>query len=157
VPQAESTEITRPRFSMLRGSPGLLLIAIAVADMLRVASADLYGHIRFGQIFLNQGHLLPANPFGYSAPDYRWLVEVISDYVHFQDGDHDAPRVLNSYPHDYVLISPDLPAHHLMVDQPGWILVYQDSDAWLFARADSNAAKIPGGPIRGAAPSHEFP
>jgi len=89
--------------------------------------------------------------------DLAYPVDVISDYMHFQDGDDDALRVLNSYPHDYVLISAALPGYRFMIGQPGWVLVYQDSDASLFARADSTAAKIPGAPIEEPAPSHDFP
>ena len=61
------------RFSILREAPGLLLIAIAFGDIVRVASTDLYGHLRFGQMLLAQGRVLSADPFGYSAPGHLWL------------------------------------------------------------------------------------
>lgn len=59
--------------SILRYSPAMVLLAIAIADGFRMADPDLWGHIRFGQMYLSSGHLLFADPFSYSAPGRHWL------------------------------------------------------------------------------------
>ncbi len=59
-----------------------LLVAIAIADSTRLADSDLWGHIRFGQAVLAQGHLTLVDPYSYSAPghqwhNHEWLTEVL--------------------------------------------------------------------------------
>lgn len=61
------------RISLFRYSPALILIAIAAADSQRFADPDLWGHIRFGQAVLAQGHLVLHDPYSYSAPGHLWL------------------------------------------------------------------------------------
>jgi hypothetical protein len=59
-------------------------LAIVLADAMRVASTDLWGHIRFGQLIASEGHLIPHALFAYSFPppgpqwiDHEWLAQVI--------------------------------------------------------------------------------
>src|SRR5690242_14875312 len=59
--------------SLFRYSPALILIAIAAADSQRWADPDLWGHLRFGQAVLAQGHLVLHDPYSYSAPGHLWL------------------------------------------------------------------------------------
>ncbi|HEY6417627.1 MAG TPA: hypothetical protein VIX59_01380 [Candidatus Binataceae bacterium] len=68
--------------SLLRCSPALVLVAIAVADAVNLADNDLWGHVRFGQAMLAAGHIIRADPYSYSAAghlwlDHEWLSEVI--------------------------------------------------------------------------------
>lgn len=69
-----ASQETRPAIaSLLRYSPALILIAIAVADLVRFSDPDLWGHVRFGQAMLSQGHIAWRDPYSYSAPGHLWL------------------------------------------------------------------------------------
>ncbi len=77
--------------SMLRYSPAVLLVAIAVADSLRFADPDLWGHIRFGQATLALRHLTLRDPYSYSAAghlwrNHEWLSEVAMAAVYDAGG-----------------------------------------------------------------------
>ncbi|MHB8383578.1 MAG: hypothetical protein ACYDC3_14720, partial [Candidatus Binataceae bacterium] len=68
--------------SLLRLMPGVILIAVAIADSLRFADPDLWGHITFGRAALAHGHLVLRDPYSYSAAgrpwlNHEWLSEVI--------------------------------------------------------------------------------
>lgn len=68
--------------SLLRYSPALVLVAIVIADAVRVADPDLWGHIRFGLAVLAQLHLVHRDPYSYSVPghlwnNHEWLAEVL--------------------------------------------------------------------------------
>lgn len=68
--------IPRPHLraiSLLRRMPGAVLILIAVADAVRFADPDLWGHISFGRAVLEQGHLILYDPYSYSAAGHLWL------------------------------------------------------------------------------------
>jgi hypothetical protein len=70
------------RISLFRYSPGLVLVAIVIADAVRVADPDLWGHVRFGLAVLTQGHLVHHDPYSYSVPshiwnNHEWLAEVL--------------------------------------------------------------------------------
>jgi hypothetical protein len=83
--------------------------------------------------------------------------KVIEDYLEFYHGLPSAARMLESYQHDYVLISPGTEACRLMSSRKDWKLIYSDSASALFARAQSHAAHIPGIPVVGVAPVSYFP
>src|SRR5260370_7766705 len=74
-------------------------------------------------------------------------MRVISAYFDFKLDGPRAAAVLDAYPHDYVLITPASPVRELMERRLDWRLIYSDPDALLFARANSAAARIGGGPI----------
>ena len=59
--------------SILRYSPALVVLTIVIADAYRIADPDLWGHVRFGQMFLASGHVSATDPFNYSAPNHIWL------------------------------------------------------------------------------------
>ncbi|HUY27197.1 MAG TPA: hypothetical protein VMV27_07220 [Candidatus Binataceae bacterium] len=59
--------------SLLRYSPALVLLAITIADSLRFADPDLWGHITFGQAVLARHRLVFHDPYSYSAPGHLWL------------------------------------------------------------------------------------
>ncbi len=68
--------------SLLRYSPGLVLIVIAIADGVRGADPDLWGHLRFGQAVLAQHRLVRSDPYSYSVAghlwnNHEWLTEVL--------------------------------------------------------------------------------
>ena len=82
----ETTEEPIPKppasMSLLRYSPGLILISIAIADSIRLPDPDLWGHVRFGQTVLSLHHLVLHDPYSYSATghywnNHEWLTEVL--------------------------------------------------------------------------------
>ncbi len=75
------------RNSLLRYSPAVVLLAILIADSNRHTDPDLWGHIRFGQAFIANRHLLDRDPYSYSAAgrlwrDHEWLAEVVMAAVY---------------------------------------------------------------------------
>jgi hypothetical protein len=68
--------------SLFRYSPGLILVAIAIADSIRLPDADLWGNVRFGQEFLSQHSLVLHDTYtyteaGHSWTGHEWLAEVL--------------------------------------------------------------------------------
>ncbi len=103
-------------------------------------------------------HLAPeSRVFIDSRYDMVYPQKVLADYV---DCFFDRPRaaaVLDGYPHDFVLIPPTAPIRALMEQRSDWKLIYSDSNALLFTRADSPAAHLEGVVIRGRPPPDTFP
>jgi hypothetical protein len=89
--------------------------------------------------------------------DLAYPPKVVGDYLDFFGAKSDAPRVLATYPHDFVLIPPTAPAFALMTRMPSWQLIYRDNDSALFARAGSPAATAAGGPRAGKTHKSYFP
>ena len=89
--------------------------------------------------------------------DTVYPFKVIGDYLEFYFDQPGASAVLQSYPHDFVLIGLDAPAHRLMERRGDWKLIYRDDDALLYARASAPAADLPGLPITAHAPPGGFP
>jgi hypothetical protein len=88
--------------------------------------------------------------------DLAYSPRVVSDYVSFIRDRPGADAVLTGYPHDFVLISPDDGAEHLMVRATDWTVIYRDPDCILYARKDSGAARIAGVPVIGRARTPDF-
>jgi len=68
--------------SLLRYAPALMLLLVVVADSVQYADTDTWGHVLFGRIMLNSGHLMRHEIFSYSAPDgpwidHEWLSEIV--------------------------------------------------------------------------------
>jgi hypothetical protein len=82
---------------------------------------------------------------------------IARDFVDFYDAHTGASRVLDSYPHDFVLISANSPARKVMNARRDWKLIYRDDASLLYARASAPAAQIAHVPIAGHAPSFTFP
>jgi hypothetical protein len=81
----------RTRDSLLRYSPAVVLLAILIADSNRRADPDLWGHIRFGQAFIANRHLIDRDAYSYSASgapwhDYEWLAEVVIAFAYNSAG-----------------------------------------------------------------------
>jgi hypothetical protein len=89
--------------------------------------------------------------------DTVYPFKVIGDYLEFYFDQPGASAVLQSYPHDFVLIGLDAPAHRLMERRGDWKLIYRDGDALLYALASGPAADLPGLPITAHAPPGGFP
>jgi hypothetical protein len=56
------------RRSLLRSAPALVLFAIVLADAMRSADTDLWGHLHFGNIVLTQHQLFFHAPSSYACP-----------------------------------------------------------------------------------------
>lgn len=83
--------------------------------------------------------------------------EVVHDYLLFRFDLPGGGHVLDTYPHDFVLIATSAPARHLMEQRHDWKLLYRDEDSLLYARASAPAASLPGLPVTGAAHPGGFP
>lgn len=101
-------------------------------------------------------HLPTSRVFIDGRYDTVYSSKVVDQYLAFINGRPDASRVLNAYPHDYVLLPADSPALRVMARALEWKLIYRDGNWMLFARAHSAAAKIPGVPISGTAPATSY-
>jgi hypothetical protein len=69
----ETPRDTGPSGSLLRYSPALVLIIVAIADIQRWADPDLWGHVAFGRAMLATHRLAFHDPYSYSAPGHLWL------------------------------------------------------------------------------------
>src|SRR6266446_7697277 len=81
ISQRGSMSPVAPR-SLLRLSPGFILLLVVAADAWRVTEPGLWGRIRYGQAILSAGHVIRYDPYSYSVPghlwiDYEWLTEVL--------------------------------------------------------------------------------
>ena len=84
---AVSATPTKKPISLLQYSPALVLLLVAIVDSQRYADPDLWGHVRFGQEMLRQGHLTLRDPYSYSAPghlwlNHEWLTEVLMGWLY---------------------------------------------------------------------------
>jgi hypothetical protein len=80
--EAAADRATRGSVSLIRYAPGAVLLAILVADSNRHTDPDLWGHIRFGQLFVTHPHLVSRDTYSYSATgarffDHEWLGEAV--------------------------------------------------------------------------------
>ncbi len=89
--------------------------------------------------------------------DTVYPFKVIRDYLEFYFDQSGAGAVLDSYPHDFVLIGSRAPARRLMVRQRDWKLLYRDDDALLYARASAPTASLPDLPATTPALPCAFP
>jgi len=87
VRHAARIPIAPPAVSLTRYAPAALLIAILLADSNRHTDPDLWGHLRFGQVFIAGRRLLHHDTYSYSAAghrwrDHEWLAEVVMAAVY---------------------------------------------------------------------------
>jgi len=103
-------------------------------------------------------HLAPrSRVFIDSRYDLVYPNSITAEYLEFYMDEAGANRVLDGWPHDFILIPPDSAAWRLMASRGDWKLIYRDPDSALFARADSAAANAADAPvIRKARPGY-FP
>ena len=89
--RAVRSEIAPPAVSLMRYAPAAVLIAILLADSNRHTDPDLWGHLRFGEVFIAGRRLLHHDTYSYSAAgdgwrDHEWLAEVVMAAVYNAGG-----------------------------------------------------------------------
>ncbi len=89
--------------------------------------------------------------------DSVYPLAVIRDFLLFRFDLPGGARVLDSYPHDYVLIATSSPARRLMTGNHAWKLLYRDNDALLYARANASASKLTDRAVFGSNLDQGFP
>src|SRR5690242_13873633 len=67
-PLPDTLQTARSRRSLLLCLPAVVLFAIVVADAMRSADTDLWGHIHFGNIVLREHQLFFHAPSSYACP-----------------------------------------------------------------------------------------
>lgn len=151
-----------PRISqiLLAAVGAILLIGSGLlSPMLRAGSSKPLGAIAFMQTRRLSGNMMSDFGWGeyviwHMAPASKVFIDgrydtvyppdVIDDYLAFHFGEPDAKEVLRKYPHDFILLSPnDETALAVMASAPGWKQLYRDGSCIVFARANSEAARIP--------------
>src|SRR5512146_3517794 len=86
-PRAARARLAPPAVSLVRYAPAAVLVAILLADSNRHTDPDLWGHLRFGQVFIAARHLLHHDIYSYSAAgnrwrDHEWFAEVVMAAVY---------------------------------------------------------------------------
>ena len=82
-----------------------------------------------------------------SRYDLAYPPTVIADFLALDRAEPGAAHTLASYPTDFVLTAPECPEANVMDAQRDWRLIYSDSDARLYAPANSPAAHLDGVPV----------
>lgn len=119
-------------------------------------SGNVLARFEWGQYAIY--HLAPSSRiFVDGRLDLVYPPQVIDQYVDFFAGTPGGARLIDRYPHDYVLMPTGYPAYKTMLARTDWRLIYRDPVAALFARANSSAARLPGVPFNAAAPPSDFP
>ncbi len=152
--------------AVLFGREGLLSAKLPAVDQYPSGAVafmkdhGLHGNIlnpsQWGQYLI--WHLAPESKVFYDSRfDTVYPQKVLLQYLDFFFGPPSGARLLNEYPHNFVLVIMKSPIYKTMLEQPGWKLVYRDSVCALFAPGDSQAAAIPGLPVIGKAKKIFFP
>src|SRR5581483_6412109 len=71
-------------------------------------------------------HQAPRSRVFIDSFELRYPESIQRDYLDFLHGGARAQRVLNAYPHDFVLMPTDGPQCRFMMEQKAWRLVYRD-------------------------------
>jgi hypothetical protein len=100
-------------------------------------------------------HDVPPSKVFFDSFDERYPQSVQYDYLRFTTVGSDDTRVLDRYPHDYVLVPASSYLDLLMAKRSDWAPIYRDSVCVLFARAGSAAAARV--PVTALAPPSDFP
>jgi len=117
---------------------------------------NVLGEFGWGEYLI--WHAAPADKvFIDGRYDTVYPFKVIRDYLAFYFDEPGAGAVLDSYPHDFVLIGPRAPARRLMERRRDWKLLYRDVDALVYARASAPVASLPGLPVTATSMPHGFP
>jgi hypothetical protein len=79
---------------------------------------------------------------------------LLREYLGFFYGWPEGGKVLDRYPHDFVLVKPGTGAYRIVAADPRWRLIYSDAVAVLFAKAAVPVNDMAGtGATDGAGPS----
>ena len=104
------------------------------------------------------GKMAPATKvFVDGRYDTVYPMRIIQDDLDFCFGMPRAREVLNSYPHDFVLIPYRSPGYEMMIANSDWKLIYRDPVAALFSRKSSRASVVTSPEIHDLAPPFRFP
>ena len=107
---------------------------------------NVLGEFGWGEYLI--WHAAPADKvFIDGRYDTVYPFKVIGDYLEFYFDQPGAGAVLDSYPHDFVLIGPHAPARRLMERRRDWKLLYRD-DNCAPLRTRERARGKPAGPAR---------
>jgi hypothetical protein len=119
---------------------------------------DLHGNVlvdfNWAQYFI--WHAPESKVFIDGRNDSVYPLKILDQYLDYYFARGDAHTVLQSYPHQFVLIPPKSKADGVMTKTPDWKLVYKDSDAALYARSDTRAAQSAATPMAGPTPRQEY-
>ena len=74
--------------------------------------------------------------------DTVYSYALINQYLAFRFALPGAQKVIDGWPHDFVMIAPETPPFPLMNRDRAWKLIFLDGDAALFARANGSAAGV---------------
>ncbi len=99
-----------------------------------------------------QSHVFIDGRFELVYPD-----KLLQEYLGFLFGWPGGEKLLDGYPHDFVLVKPGTGAHRIMAADPRWKLVYQDTVAALFAKTGAPIARDVTGHRNGPAGPSWFP
>jgi len=73
IEAGEIAEAETPRASLIRYSPALVLLIVAIIDIQRWADPDLWGHVAFGSAMLAHYRIGMRDTYSYSAHWHLWL------------------------------------------------------------------------------------
>jgi hypothetical protein len=125
----------------LRAAPGPFPAGVMKFMQRNSLKGNLLCNFAWGEYLI--WHTAPASKvFIDGRYDTVYPQRVIRDYLSFYFGRSGAQRVLAAYPHDFAIVPRAAKAYGLLRRRSGWKLVYQDSGAAMFARAEA-AAKLP--------------
>ncbi len=117
---------------------------------------NLLARFEWGQYVIF--HMPPSSRiFVDGRVDLVYPPKVIDEYLDFFAGEPGGARLLDSYPHDYVLMPTGSPADITISARADWRPIYRDPVAVLFAHANSPAAHLLGIPFIATAPPSNFP
>ena len=85
--QGDDGTAERRRISLLRYAPVLILVLLTLADAGQRTDHDMWGHLRFGQVMLEQRGIPLTDPYSYSALgqpwlNHEWLTEVVMAFAY---------------------------------------------------------------------------
>jgi hypothetical protein len=83
--------------------------------------------------------------------------QVMRAYLFFAAGVPRSSRLLDEYPHDFVLIRTGSSSYAMLMKREDWKLIYHDPGAALFARSSAPAARLSGVSISETNASRYFP
>jgi hypothetical protein len=142
-----------PRLALDRSYPAGALVFMK----LRGLHGNVMADFAWGEYLIWHAAAAGDRVFIDGRYDTVYPFKVIGDYLEFYFDQPGASRVLDSYPHDFVLIGSATAARHLMERRAYWKLIYRDADRQLYARAGGPAAQLPGLPVTATVPAGQLP
>lgn len=157
----------------------IMVLALAVAAESGLFSGKIRAAMNYpdGAVAFMRAHGLRGNILGdfgwgqyliwHTSPESKVFIDarfdliyppqVVTGFINFYYARAGGMRLLDSYPHDFVLIPPSAQVHRAMMGRADWKLIYGDRNAVLLTRAGSAAAQIPAVSIKAVPPPNYFP